>query len=86
MALTPAERSLRARLGGLAVSARYDTREVTRPARETFLARFERQVDPDCVLPAAERARCAEAAKKAYFAGLAYRRWKGNRGKSEGVS
>jgi len=43
----------------------------TAPARRAALARFERQVDPDGVLPEAERARRAEHAKKAYFARLA---------------
>jgi hypothetical protein len=71
--LTPAERSLRARMGGLAVAAKYDTKEVTKPAREAFLARFEREVDPDGSLPPAERARRAEAAKRLYFARLAMR-------------
>ena len=35
------------------------------------MARFERQVDPDHLLSPAERQRRAEAAKKAYFLGLA---------------
>jgi len=35
------------------------------------MSRFERDVDPDGVLPEAERLRRAEMAKKAYFARLA---------------
>ncbi len=35
--------------------------------------RFEREVDPDGVLPAQERAKRAESARKAYFAKLALR-------------
>ena len=44
----------------------------TAPARASFLARFERDVDPAGTLPAPERARRAEYARKAYFARLAY--------------
>jgi hypothetical protein len=40
-------------------------------ARQAFLDRFEREVDPDGTLPPAERARRAEHARKAYFAKLA---------------
>lgn len=43
----------------------------TAPGRTAALARFERQIDPDGSMPAAERARRAEAAKKAYFIELA---------------
>jgi hypothetical protein len=43
----------------------------TAPAREKFLARFERLVDPDGSLPEAERIRRAESAKKAHFLALA---------------
>jgi hypothetical protein len=43
----------------------------TAPAREAFLSRFEREVDPDGVLEPAERARRAEHARKAYFLKLA---------------
>ena len=43
----------------------------TAPARAAFLARFEREVDPDGVLDPRERARRAEHARKAYFLRLA---------------
>lgn len=43
----------------------------TAPARRAFLDRFERQVDPEGILSAAERAVRAEHARKAYFAALA---------------
>ncbi|WP_454778103.1 hypothetical protein [Georgenia muralis] len=43
----------------------------TAPARAAMLARFEAQIDPDGILPPAERARRAEHARKAYFARLA---------------
>jgi hypothetical protein len=50
-----------------------DPTERTAPARAKFMARFEREVDPDRCLTESERARRAEAAKKAYFVKLAYR-------------
>lgn len=43
----------------------------TEPARRAFLERFEREVDPDGVLPPAERARRAAHARAAYYARLA---------------
>jgi hypothetical protein len=45
----------------------------TRPAREKFLQRFEREVDPDGTLPPDERRRRAEHAKRAYMLRLAKR-------------
>ena len=39
----------------------------TRPAREAFLKRFEREVDPDSELPPEERRRRAEHALRAYM-------------------
>lgn len=51
--------------------AKYDARDTTRAARQTFLARFEREVDPDGSLPLQERAKRAEMARKAYFHKLA---------------
>lgn len=63
----------RARLGAFAQQARYDTRQTTLAARQAFARRFEQQVDPDGVLPAPERARRAEAAKRAYFQRMALR-------------
>ena len=53
--------------------ARNDVRVTSAPGRAAFLARFEREVDPDGVLPAAERERRAQAARNAYFARLAMR-------------
>ena len=70
MSLTAAERSARARMGAYAQQAQHDTRETTAAARSAFLSRFELEVDPDGVLSPVERARRAEAARKAYFAGL----------------
>ena len=69
--LTPAQRSLRARIAAYTLHATHDPRVTTQPARDAFLARFEREVDPDGSLPVAERRRRADAAKRAYFSRLA---------------
>jgi hypothetical protein len=45
----------------------------TAPARAALMARFEREVDPESVLPPAERALRAEHKRKAYFQRLALR-------------
>lgn len=66
-----AEMAMRGRLGAYATLSRHDPKETTRNGRATFLARFEREVDPEGVLPVAERQRRAEYAKKAYFSRLA---------------
>lgn len=72
MTLTSEQRSLRARLAAHCLHATIaDPAAHTAPARAAFLDRFEREVDPDGVLPPAERARRAEHARKAYFARLA---------------
>jgi len=71
--VTPAERSMRARIAAYSLHAKRDPRETTAPARAAFLARFEHQVDPDGSLPDAERRRRAEAARKAHFTKLALR-------------
>lgn len=72
--LTPSERSLRSRLAAHRSWANTaDPTARTQPGRDAFLARFEREVDPDCALDPEERARRAEHARKAYFADLAYR-------------
>lgn len=64
--------------------ATHDPRKTTKPARAAFMARFEREVDPDRRLPEAERRRRAEAAKKAYFSGLALKSSKGRRERRPG--
>jgi hypothetical protein len=65
-------RVLQARMAAHALHAKVtDPTAHTAPAREVFLSRFEREVDPDGVLSPQERARRAEHAKKAYFLSLA---------------
>lgn len=50
-----------------------DPAERMKPAQQAFMDRFEREVDPEGVLPVHERIRRAEAAKKAYFTELSYK-------------
>jgi hypothetical protein len=64
-------RSLVARQGAHALHAKYDSRELTKPARAKFLGRFVDDVDPNRQLPERERLRRADHAKKAYFTALA---------------
>jgi hypothetical protein len=71
--LTPEERSARARLGAYALHAKVDGTAITAAARRALLAKFEREVDPEGVLPLAERLRRAEFARKAYYAGLSFK-------------
>lgn len=70
--LTGEQRVLRARLAAYHLHATHDPKETTRKAREAFLSRFEREVDPEGVLTPGERARRAEAARRAYFTRLAF--------------
>jgi hypothetical protein len=86
--LTPAQRSLRARIAAHVSWANTSDRSArTAAARKAALDRFERQVDPDGVLPVAERAQRAAHARKAHFARLALlsaqaRRSRGSAGSS----
>lgn len=65
------DQSLQARLAAHESWAKTDDRSArTAPARRAFEARFEREVDPDGVLPAPVRAERAASARKAYFARL----------------
>ncbi|WP_211245732.1 hypothetical protein [Actinomadura oligospora] len=54
-------------------SRTHDRKKRTQPARDAFLARFEREVDPDGQLDPAERRQRAEHAKRAYMLRLAKR-------------
>jgi hypothetical protein len=67
----PDEMSRRGRIGAHALHSRYDSRELTRPAREAFLSKFEREVDPDSTLSPEERLRRADHARRAHMARIA---------------
>ncbi|NGY63432.1 hypothetical protein G7043_31365 [Lentzea sp. NEAU-D13] len=71
MALSPAERALRARLAAHTRWSRTsNSTESTAAARAAFDRRFEDEVDPRRELPEPERVRRAEAARRAHFARL----------------
>jgi hypothetical protein len=76
-----AERSLRARLAAYALHAQHDPRETTANGRAAFLARFDREVDPNGLLEPDERRRRAEQARRAYFTRLALASAKARRAK-----
>jgi hypothetical protein len=59
-----------ARLAAYALHAQRDSRETTANGRAAFLARFDREVDPEGLLEPDERRRRAEQARRAYFARL----------------
>jgi len=69
---TAADRTLAARIAAHeSWAATPDFAARTAPARRVAWERFENQVDPDGVLPPAERARRAEHARRAHFVGMA---------------
>jgi hypothetical protein len=73
MALTPAQRRLR---GKIAVNTRWSREDPAPTAargQAGLQARFEREVDPEEILPPEERARRAKAAHKAHMQRLALR-------------
>lgn len=74
--MSPAQRRLRARIGAYSLHATHDGKETTAKARAAFLARFEREVDPDNALEPAERAKRADAALKAHMSRMALGRVK----------
>ena len=74
MALTPEQRSLRAKAAAHALHANVDPKKHAAPARRGFMARFEREVDPENKLDPAERARRAEHAMRSYMTSLALKR------------
>ncbi len=68
------DRALRARLAAhVSWANASDWSARTAPAGAGLLTRFEREVDPDGILPPAERAKRAESARKAYYTRLALR-------------
>lgn len=67
----PAERRLRAQLAANTRWSREDPAEQGRILRAGLDAKFLRDVDPDGVLPEAERVRRAECAKRAHFQRMA---------------
>ena len=66
-----AERVLIGRIGAYTLHSMYDSRDLVEPARRAFWGKFEKEVDPDGILPEAERIRRADLARKAHFARMA---------------
>ncbi len=79
--LDPAQRSLFGRLGAASLHAQGKTN--TAPARAALQAKFLREVDPDEVLPEAERQRRATHARKAYYTRLAMKSAQARRAKKQ---
>ena len=75
----PKEMARRGRIGAYRLHATHSPKETTKAAREAFMARFEREVDPERNPNPEERVRRAEAARKAYFAQLAHKSAKARR-------
>ncbi len=85
MALTPEERSLRARIAAHERWAHEpDRAAATAAARSAFDRRFERIVDPNDELAPAERATRADNAKRAHMTRLAYLSSRARRRRSRG--
>lgn len=68
--MTPQERRLRARAGGLAVHAKYGSDYIAARARAGIIHHFERLVDPDGRLDPDERRERAVQKRKAHMAAL----------------
>lgn len=69
--LTPSQKRLRAAAAANARWSREDPTENVRRANAGFQARFLDEVDPDRILPEAERERRAKAAMRSYMQRLA---------------
>ncbi|MGH3847585.1 MAG: hypothetical protein ACRDS0_40145 [Pseudonocardiaceae bacterium] len=69
--LTPAQRSLRARIAANTRWSREDPAPTGPRGQAGLMARFAREVDPDGTLPPAERARRVDSARKAHMQRLA---------------
>ena len=67
MALTPTERTLRARVAAHAMHSRNDSMAVSQAGRDAFLERFAREVDPLRLLEPTERERRAQHALRAHM-------------------
>lgn len=84
--MTPQQRSLRARLAAQTRWSQEDPGPATARAREGFNRRFLDQVDPDRILPEAERNRRVESARKAYYTRLALASAKARAARAGGAS
>jgi hypothetical protein len=69
--MTPAERRLRGQAGAYALWAKHDPRELSKAGRDAAWERFIQLVDPERILPEAERQRRAEAARRSHLSSIA---------------
>ena len=69
----PTTKSVPHQIAAHHLHARYDSREITKPARRAFLDRFLLQADPDGALSEEERRRRADHLLKAHMLRLAQR-------------
>ena len=63
-----------ARLGAYSMHAKHDSHRIAANARRGFLAKFEREVDPDGTLDPADRERRARSAMRAHMTRIAMKR------------
>lgn len=75
---------LAGRIGGLTCYVRHGGRAMTAAANAANATRWEREADPQGLLPPAERARRGEALKKAWFARLGLKSAQARRKRSPG--
>ena len=71
--MNAAQRSQRARIAALTRWSKENPAATAARGQAGLAARFEREVDPDGLLPLPERVRRADAARKAHMARLAAR-------------
>ena len=84
--VSPTERSLAGRIGAYSLHAQRDPRETTKAARRAFLGKFIHEVDPEGVLPEAERLRRAACARQVHFSRMALKSAKARRQRKNGAT
>ena len=82
--MTPGERTLRARAAAYEMHAKHGSQKAAIKGQAALLAKFERQVDPDRLLPPEERQHRALNARRAHMARLALASARSRRTKREG--
>jgi hypothetical protein len=85
MALTPAQRKLRAQIAANTRWSREDPAPTAARGHAGLLARFEREIDPDGTLSPQERARRTRAALRAHMKRLALRSSQARAARKAGV-
>ena len=78
--LSPSERSMRAQIAANTRWSKEDPAQQVAVLRRGFFQKFLDQVDPNGVLPEAERVRRAESAMRAHMLKLSFKAAKARRG------